>query len=653
MAKSSASARSQGASRRGANRYAAFASLILSRNVENHLAQKFQGPVVFHWNALGAGSRICASSPGQASIAWFEGAAAGQWIAFEKTTGFVREEVKPVFWNKREGASSGAKISPEGLEEKRHLAGHGWTSKAVLARPNRVEKRSKEVELSKELIGRRQTFTASRPRPETSVERAQNLLWIPSMVNERRVTSKHARGFIPDAQKTPSFETTNSMPGLQHQKHPANAPQLGADRDRDSSFHRRQQNDADRLKAQVQDHQAVKPTLPGRYQKGMVSLPRTPKKLRSHITPSASTSYTSAASASDRHGRQSVSAAYRTYDPLAPPFDFFTRNGYQPLDEDEDVVWMLECGRYRASRLSTLGYDASVEPRLMTENTSFWVIPNAKTHLRQLKRKFTGDASARWNTPASAYQATPQKAQVQKQKQELAATVGSRELGEPAVQSVRAASNTGRPFKQPAAAPSKNGTQGAVRDGRQYGPTGTQQPEILPAKAGSRKNPRLDQTGCQVFPRKRKAEKDDPTDCIFIGSKKRKITTTSDTCPAPSIAIASTRSGRANWIQRQDLDTPCQPHLDGTTQLEYADSSEPLMTALLESDLHMPSGDISTDWLNATALPWWDCALSESELLIPPVDGWDSTAIPPWDFTHLEGAPVDYAQVCFENAPGS
>lgn len=603
--------------------------------------------MVFHWNVLGAGSRICASSPGQASIAWFEGAAAGQWIAFEKTTGLVREEVKPIFWNKRERAGLGAEISAEGVEENGHLAGHEWTSKAVLARPNRVEKRSKEVELSKKLIGRRQTFTASRPRPETSVERAQNLLWIPSTVNERRVTSKHARGFIPDAQKTPSVEATNSMLGLQHQKPPANAPQLGANRDRDSSFHRRQQNDADRLKAQVQDHQVVKPTLPGHHQKGMASFSRIPKKPRSPTTPSASTSHTSALSASDRHERQSVSAAHRTYDPLAPPFDFFTRNGYQPLDEDEDVVWMLECGRYRASRLSTLEYDASVEPRLMTQNTSFWVIPNAKTHLRQLKRKFTGDASARWNTPASAYQATPQKAQVQEQEQELAATVESRELREPAIQSVRAPSNTGRPFKQPAAAPSKNGTQGAVRDGRQYGPTGTQRPEILPVKAGSRENPRLDQNGCPVFPRKRKAEKDDPTDCIFIGSKKRKITPTSDTCPAPSSAIASTRIGEATWIQRPDLDTPWQPRLDRTTQLEYAESNEPLMTALLESDLNMPSGDISTDWWNPTALPWWDCALSESDLLIPHVDWWDSTAIPPWDFTHLEGAPVDYAHVYF------
>ncbi|KAL9016791.1 MAG: hypothetical protein Q9185_005879 [Variospora sp. 1 TL-2023] len=612
-------------------------------------AAKFRGPVVFHWNALGPGSRICASSPGQASIAWFEGAG-GQWIAFEKATGFVREEVKPVFWNKREGASSGTKISPEGVGEKRHLAGHEWTSKAVLARPNRVEKRSK---LSKEPIGRRQTFTPSCSRPETSVERAPNLLWIPSMVNERGVAGKHTREVIPNAQKTLPIKATDSMLGLQHQQYPANAPQLRVDRDQDSSVHRRQQNDVDRLGAQVQDHQVVKPTLPDRYQKGMASLPQTPKKVRSHNIPSASTSYRSAPSGSARHERQSVSAAHRTYDPLAPPFDFFTGNGYQPLDEDEDVVWMLECGRYRASRLSTLEYDPSVEPRLMTQNTSFWVIPNAKTHLRQLKRKFTGDASARWNTPASAYQATPQKAQVQEQEQELAVIVGSGELGERAVQSVRAASNIFRPSTQPAPAPSKSGTQRSVRDGRDYGPTDTQQPDIHPAKAGSRKKPRLDQNGYPVCPRKRKAEKDDPTDCIFIGSKKRKITPNSDTCPVPSAAIASTRSDEATWIQRPELDTPCQPRLDGTTQLEYADSNEQLMTALLESDLHIPSGDISTDWWNPTALPWWDRALSENGLLIPPVDGWDSTAIPPWDFTHLEGVPVDYAHVCFENAPGS
>ncbi|KAL8647269.1 MAG: hypothetical protein Q9210_005659 [Variospora velana] len=609
------------------------------------ITQKFRGPVVFHWNALGAGSRICAS-PGQASIAWFEGAG-GQWIAFEKTTGFVREEVKPVFRNKREGVSSGAKISPEGVEENRHLAGHEWTSKAVLARPNRVEKISKEVELSKELIGRRKAFTPSRPRQETSVERAPNLLSIPPLVNKRRVAGKHASGVIPNAQKTPSIEGAKSMPGLQPQQYPANAPQLGANRNRALSMHRRQQTDTDKLKAQVQDHHVVKPTLPGQCQKGMASLPRTPKKVRSHTKPSASTSYTSAPPASDRHGRQSVSAAHRTYDPLAPPFDFFSRNGYQPLDEDEDVVWMLECGRYRASRLSTLEYDPSVEPRLMTQNTSFWVIPNAKTHLRQLKRKFTDDASARWNTPASAYQAKPQKAQIQEQEQELAATVGSKELREPAVQSVRAASNIVRPSKQLAAAPSKSGTQRSVRDGRQYGPTGTQHPETLAAKAGSRNNPRLNQNGCPVFPRKRKAEKDDPTDCIFIGSKKRRITPTSDTYPASSAAIASTRSGETTWIQRPDLDIPCQSRPDATTQSEYADSNEQLMTALLESDLRIPPGNISTDWWNPTATRGWGCALSESDLLIPPVDittdWWDSTAIPPWDITQLKGDPVDYA----------
>ncbi|KAL8905565.1 MAG: hypothetical protein Q9207_002555 [Kuettlingeria erythrocarpa] len=89
---------------------------------------------------------------------------------------------------------------------------------------------------------------------------------------------------------------------------------------------------------------------------------------------------------------------YTAWSANAPPFQWFTQHGQRPLDEDADVVWEHYKGRYYASRLSTLEHDPSVEPKLMTRRTAYWVIPNAKRDLTQAKRKRTGDRNTRWNT---------------------------------------------------------------------------------------------------------------------------------------------------------------------------------------------------------------------------------------------------------------
>ncbi|KAL8741150.1 MAG: hypothetical protein Q9184_008418, partial [Pyrenodesmia sp. 2 TL-2023] len=78
----------------------------------------------------------------------------------------------------------------------------------------------------------------------------------------------------------------------------------------------------------------------------------------------------------------------------------------RPLDEDEDVVWEHYKGRYYASRLSTLQHDPSIKPKLMTQRTAFWVIPNAKRDLTQAKRKRTGDPNTRWDTDVPAAKKT-------------------------------------------------------------------------------------------------------------------------------------------------------------------------------------------------------------------------------------------------------
>ncbi|KAI4189850.1 MAG: hypothetical protein LQ346_005051 [Caloplaca aetnensis] len=99
-----------------------------------------------------------------------------------------------------------------------------------------------------------------------------------------------------------------------------------------------------------------------------------------------------------RQPRPSPPQKYTAWSANAPPFQWFTQRGQRPLDEDADVVWEHYKGRYYASRLSTLEHDPSVEPKLMTSRTAFWVIPNAKRDLTQAKRKRTGDPNTRWNT---------------------------------------------------------------------------------------------------------------------------------------------------------------------------------------------------------------------------------------------------------------
>ncbi|KAI4123852.1 MAG: hypothetical protein LQ338_005074 [Usnochroma carphineum] len=97
-------------------------------------------------------------------------------------------------------------------------------------------------------------------------------------------------------------------------------------------------------------------------------------------------------------------STFITYDPNEPPFEFFTQTGNRPLDEDEDLVWVYGNGRYCASRFSTLQHDPSAKPRLMTQRISFWVIPNAKRRLRQLKRRITGDPRTQWDSEVPVFE---------------------------------------------------------------------------------------------------------------------------------------------------------------------------------------------------------------------------------------------------------
>ncbi|KAL9007687.1 MAG: hypothetical protein Q9173_007098, partial [Seirophora scorigena] len=656
--------------------------------------QRFPGPVVFHWNALGAGSQICVH-PGHGSIAWFEGAGR-QWLAFEKTAGLVRGDLALTFRNDGSRSGAGYKAVPKQVEQKKHLPGHEWTSRAALAQPTRVEKRSKEVKPSKQVIERVQTLSKGNGHGETFVGWTPNALgvqpvagkhkggvspiaqktlsgeakssqrgrpsqqrpavapqlskvlikervqissegngrlqisegWTPNplrvqqMVSERPVAGKHGNEIIPSAQKTLSVEATNSQPGSPFQRRPPVASQLGPNERGASNMHRQQQNNGQNLKPQHREQHILKPTGHCQHQRGIAPLSRKPDKRRRHTTSPAWQSYSSAPPASDQHGRQSVFTAYRTYDPLAPPFDFFTHHGYQPLDEDEDIVWTLEQGGYRASRLSTLAYDPLVEPRLMTQETSFWVIPNAKTQLRRLKRKRTGNPNSQWNTPVLAIPPRPQRVQKQKQVQELAATAGSREPSVPIAQTT--SSGVGH-VARPVPALGKSDTHRPSRDDSRSGVshTGKQQPVILPAIGGSGKNTELDENGCPVFPGKRKAAEAGPKDCTAVNAKKQKISLDSGACSAPLAPIASTCSDDADWIWRPHLDVALQSRLHAANLSEHTDEygllSEEAMNALLGNDLLMPRGDITTDW-------------------------WDPTAVPQWDTTHLGGIPISCSQ---------
>ncbi|KAL8955175.1 MAG: hypothetical protein Q9193_006870, partial [Seirophora villosa] len=355
---------------------------------------------------------------------------------------------------------------------------------------------------------------------------------------------------------------------------------------------------------------------------GIAPLPGKPDKNRRNTTNPALQSHPSAPPASDQHGRQSVFTAYRTYDPLAPPFDFFTEHGYQPLDEDEDIVWTLEQGGYRASRLSTLAYDPWVEPRLMTQESSFWVIPNAKTQLRRLKRERTGNPNSQWNTPVQAIRPKPQKVQKQKQVQELTATGGSRE---PSVPIAQMTSSGVGPVAWPVSALGKSDTHRTVRHNDRSGVShsGKQQPVPPPALVGSGDNTELDANGCSVFPRKRKAAGNGPKDCIAVTPKRQKIILDSDAWCAPLAPIASTCSDDADWTWRPDLEVPLQSQIDVANLSEHIEEygllSEEVMNALLGGELLMPGGDITADW-------------------------WDPTAAPQWDTTHFGEIPISCSQ---------
>ncbi|KAI4086993.1 MAG: hypothetical protein LQ344_007121 [Seirophora lacunosa] len=658
------------------------------------LPQRFPGPVVFHWNALGAGSQICVQ-PGHASIAWFEGAGR-QWIAFEKATGLVRGDLAPTFWNDGLWSGAGGKVLPKQVEQKKHLAGHEWNSRAALAQPTRVEKRWKEVKPSKELIEQVKTSSKSNGRPETLVgwtpnplgvqpvagkqrsgvnptarktlsgetkssqpglpsqqrpavapqlskelieERAQvssesnrrlqtsggwtpNPLRVQQMVSERPVAGKHENGIIARAEKTLSVEATNSQPGPRFQQRPPVASKLGPNERGASSVQREQLNDKQKLKPQPQKQNILKATGYCQHQGGIAPLPGRPDKHRRNTTNPALQSYSSAPPASDPHGRQTVFTAYRTYDPLAPPFDFFTEHGYQPLDEDEDIVWTLEQGGYRASRLSTLAYDPWVEPRLMTQESSFWVIPNAKTQLGRLKRQRTGNPHSQWNTPVQAIPPKPQKVQKQKQVQELAATAGCRE---PSVAIAQMTSNGVGSVARPIPALGKIDAHRSVRhDGRSgVSHSGRQQAVILPAIVGSGENTKLDENKCPMLPRKRKAGEDGPNDRTAVNPKKAKIPLDSDACPGPFTPIASRCSEDWDFIRRPDLDIALQSQLNAASLSEHMDEygllSEEVMNGLLGGELLMPGGDITTDW-------------------------WDPPAAPHWDTTHFGDIPVSCSQ---------
>ncbi|KAI4107519.1 MAG: hypothetical protein LQ345_007131 [Seirophora villosa] len=658
------------------------------------LPQRFPGPVVFHWNALGAGSQICVQ-PGYASIAWFEGAGR-QWIAFEKATGLVRGDLALTFWDDGFWSSVGGRVVPRQVEQRRHLAGHEWTSRAALAQPIRVEKRWKEVKPSKELMehvkdstkgnGRAETFVGwtpdalgvqpvtgkqrsgvnptarktlfseakssqpglpSQQRPAVAPQLSKELIeegvqissegsrrlqtsggWTPNplrvqqMVSERPVVGKHEKGIIAIAEKTLSVEATNSQPGPPFQKRPTVASQLLPNEREASNVERAQQNNRQQLKPQALKQNVLKPTGYCQHQGGIAPLPGKPDKYRRHTTNPALQSYSSAPPASDPNGGQSVFTAYRTYDPLAPPFDFFTEHGYQPLDEDEDIVWTLEQGGYRASRLSTLAYDPWVEPRLMTQESSFWVIPNAKTQLRRLKRNRTGNPNSQWNTPVQAIPPKPQEVQKQKQVQELAATAGCRELSVPIAQTTSSGIGS---VAQPVPAFGKSDSHRSVRhDGRSgVSHSGKQQAVIPPAIVGSGENTKLDENKCPMFPRKRKAAEEGPNDYTAVNPKKPKIPLDSDACPGPFTPIASRCSDDWDFIRRPDLDIALQSQLNAASLSEHMDEygllSEEVMNGLLRGDLLMPGGDITTDW-------------------------WDSTAAPQWDTTHFGEIPISCRQ---------
>ncbi|KAI4231240.1 MAG: hypothetical protein LQ352_008412, partial [Teloschistes flavicans] len=73
------------------------------------------------------------------------------------------------------------------------------------------------------------------------------------------------------------------------------------------------------------------------------------------------------------------------YDPNTPPFHFYTSNKISPLDIDPDIAWQIENGVYKAFRLCSGEYDASVTPRLALQDKIPEVIKACEKYMKKMK----------------------------------------------------------------------------------------------------------------------------------------------------------------------------------------------------------------------------------------------------------------------------
>ncbi|KAL8854097.1 MAG: hypothetical protein Q9221_001017 [Calogaya cf. arnoldii] len=85
------------------------------------------------------------------------------------------------------------------------------------------------------------------------------------------------------------------------------------------------------------------------------------------------------------------------YDPQAPPFDWFTRRKYAPLDNNPQILWMLENGRYFGYNLATRKREPFAVPDLITLGTAEQAVGSAKAELRRQKQQITGDPKTNWS----------------------------------------------------------------------------------------------------------------------------------------------------------------------------------------------------------------------------------------------------------------
>ncbi|KAL8829696.1 MAG: hypothetical protein Q9170_006059 [Blastenia crenularia] len=79
------------------------------------------------------------------------------------------------------------------------------------------------------------------------------------------------------------------------------------------------------------------------------------------------------------------------YNPKAWPFTYFTLHDIGPLDQNPDIVWVLEVGKYQVYHLSTLQHDPSARPKLIKMTDAEGHVRIAQAWLAHLKRRFTGD----------------------------------------------------------------------------------------------------------------------------------------------------------------------------------------------------------------------------------------------------------------------